>query len=198
MKIWNKPYRSGNSADRRFNRRWEEREQVRTAHHEAGHAVVAHALGFTVELVSIEPDPTNKKVVGRVGIPEYAPPWTLRRHIVSLVGLMAEQKFDPKASKFGGRGDNVVIRQWFPAPEGEAENLRSLANLMVVHFWSDILRIANLLLNTGTISEADFRQSISTPEYQERLDNSPHLNGTLRVLENSFGGVAPYDLLLNK
>jgi hypothetical protein len=168
MTIWNCPDRSGNSADRRLMRRWQLREQDRTAYHEAGHAVVAHALGFTVELVSIEPDPTNRKVAGRVLITEYLPPWTLKRHIVSLTGLIAEQKFDPKVTKSSGSGDNVVIRQWFPAPEGKAENLLATARLMVGHFWPDIVHIANLLLSTGTLDEANFRQAILTPEYRER------------------------------
>jgi len=33
--------------------------RIRTAYHEAGHAVVARAVGFPIDVVTIKPDETN-------------------------------------------------------------------------------------------------------------------------------------------
>ena len=77
-----------------------------TAHHEAGHAVVALTLGLEVQRIAIAPC-CDKKYAGEctsVGTDDFP-------HIACcLAGLVAQRRFDVTASD-GTAGDKAIIRQ---------------------------------------------------------------------------------------
>jgi ATP-dependent Zn protease len=132
-----------------------------TAYHEAGHAVVALALGRSVHQVSILP---NRD---RLGVCEFRKPnlrpsedWIEREILISLGGIAAEARHTGiHAWESAGR-DFQYVHQLAVERAGQrrAERYASRMLSKVEHLisrdenWRAIERIAKALLETGAIS----------------------------------------------
>jgi len=132
-----------------------------TAYHEAGHAVVALALGRQVHQVSILP---NKD---RLGVCEFRKPsfrptedWIEREILISLGGIAAEARHTGvHAWESAGRDFQYVEKLAVErAGERRAERYTTRMLSKAEHLisqdenWRAIEKIAKALLETGTIS----------------------------------------------
>lgn len=83
-----------------------------TAYHEAGHAVVALALGRSVHRVSVLP---NQELLGkcefRKGVLRPSDDWLETEILISLGGLVAEARFTGYPDRFAAARDLTYVRK---------------------------------------------------------------------------------------
>ncbi len=132
-----------------------------TAYHEAGHAVVALALGRPVQHVSILPDRT---FLGRCefgkGVFRPSEDWLEREILIALAGLAAEARFTGNYAWEGAAHDRQYVRGLTiqRAGESRAERLERRMLSKTEHLlsqdenWAAVERIAAELLRLGSIS----------------------------------------------
>jgi ATP-dependent Zn protease len=158
-------------------------ERVRTAYHEAGHAVVHDALGIEVESVSIHPD---GHTLGRVQLVRGGD--AIDMVVALLAGRIAEESCPAGPLPTGDRGDwrmiDSLLDSWVPDPIDQYrlwQKLDRRARELVAQEWSAIERVAELLLECEEIDG-------------ERV-SVPHMKGrTIRESEDREGapsGKAP-------
>lgn len=132
-----------------------------TAYHEAGHAVVALALGRPVQRVSVLP---KREHLGRCefgrGVFRPSKDWLEREILISLGGVAAEARHTGRYAWDGAARDSEYVRRLAVQRAGErqAERLerRLLAKaeylLARPEHWRAVELIAVELLRYGTIS----------------------------------------------
>jgi len=160
------------------------RQQMTAAHHEAGHAVAAFHIGVEIKQISIIglDEETNKL--------EHSPyfsdkelneltwknlPGSLRENLenyafISLVGPWAQKKFNPKGYRKGQvegdyyiavkllskvKKDEEILGYYFKMVDLEARNF-----VQVKSNWSEIHRLALVLLDRGNITSEEVRKTI--------------------------------------
>ena len=131
------------------------------AYHEAGHAVVALALGRPVHFVSILPDRINLGLCEfQKGVFRPSEDWLEREILISLGGIAAEARHTGEYAWDGAARDEQYVRRLaiLRAGERQAERLqrRLLAkaeNLLSKEgHWQAVELIAAELLRRGQIS----------------------------------------------
>lgn len=111
-----------------------------TAYHEAGHAVIALALGRPVQRVSILPD---EKRLGwcefKKGVFRPTEDWLEREILISLAGLAAEAQFTGAYALDGAVHDLKIVRRLSVQRAGErqAEKLERRMLSKTEHLLSD-------------------------------------------------------------
>ena len=132
-----------------------------TAYHEAGHAVVAIALGRPVQLVTITPD---RHRLGRCefgkGKTRPTDDWLEREMLITLAGVAAEAVHTNRYSWGGATQDLKDLRRLsaMRAGERQAEKLERRMLSKVEHLlskaghWRAVELIAAELLRCGSIS----------------------------------------------
>ena len=125
-----------------------------TAHHEAGHFVIAVVLDRIdpQAMVSIRPrwDVVAWSATEDVGT--YA---TLTQEIIedfvviSFAGYEAERRFDPNADPAPSAADNEKARRWIA--KDDEPRLRARARQLVEQHWGEIERLAAALLRYETL-----------------------------------------------
>jgi hypothetical protein len=137
------------------------RQQLRliAAHHEAGHAIVAHKLGVTVRSVSIDQDgggvTKHNRIVGNE-----------RAILISLAGPYAQRRYAPKSHwrarshtgfKSGRDFDDVVDLIYAMHGTGKAAEayhryVEARAEQPVEQHWKQIEHLAQQLVQHGTVT----------------------------------------------
>ena len=148
-------------------------QQKRTAHHVAGHAVVAWAQGVTLREISIVP---VGKTAGHADIAQDLE--VMMHHIdertalkakllITCAGMRAELRFNPKAAVRGGLVGiyQEVIDSWALVRRiNETRNELPLCflddaiaetNALLEAYWSRVERLAEALLKHKTVSGTD-------------------------------------------
>jgi hypothetical protein len=143
-------------------------ERARTAYHEAGHAVVAHAQGLEVHGLSIRP---GEGTLGRSsdggdrGSVVRRSDGVLEEHIsieraeanivTCFAGFEAERRFDPAADPSGSCDDQDTARYWIGmlGDPGHEPRLRAQSAALVGNHWRSIERIARALLEFEDLDE---------------------------------------------
>ena len=132
-----------------------------TAYHEAGHAVIAIALGRSVQRVSILP---KLQTLGRCefqkGKPRPTEDWLEREILISLAGLAAEARHTGQYSWAGATQDLQSVQRLAVMRAGERhyERLQKRLLAKVEHMlerpelWRAVELIASELLKSETIS----------------------------------------------
>jgi ATP-dependent Zn protease len=131
------------------------------AYHEAGHAVVALALGRPVHCVSILPDRVNLGLCEfHKGVCRPSDDWIEREILISLAGLAAEARHTGNYAWDGAARDLQYVRRLTVERAGErrAERLERRMLAKVEHLlarednWGAVERIVAELLRRGAIS----------------------------------------------
>src|SRR5947209_17945415 len=132
-----------------------------TAYHEAGHAVVALALGRPVHHVSVLPD---RELLGvcqfRKGVFRPSEDWLEREMLIALAGMAAEARHSGAYNWDGAGRDRQYVRRLAVQRAGErqAERLERRMLAKVEHLlaqeghWRAVELIAAELLRCGTLS----------------------------------------------
>jgi hypothetical protein len=151
----------------------EDREVL--AHHEAGHAVIAHFLGIVVERVTIQSDGRaaghvehdygcNMNKMAHADGPKRQ--WVLeRKAIIALAGEVAQRRFNAESveDEHGG-GDRLAVDQVLShlVGPGDLELRNAWHNVLllrterlVAEHWSAIDWLAKLLLKRTTIEKPE-------------------------------------------
>jgi len=156
---------------------------MRVAHHEAGHAAIAVALGTGVRVASIEPD----KAEGTLGHvaerdldaasrpdvdDEYAVRKALEPRIISaLAGVIAERRYSSGRHNWAGARsdlaavDDMVLRCVGGDPHLRRHYLRWLqrrAELQVDRWWPSIQGVATALNERTVLDEEAIRRASRT------------------------------------
>lgn len=144
-----------------------------TAYHEAGHAVVAAALGFTVNTITIEANEAEGTLgVASIAYSHFHP--SAHRHISRelraeyrdcimhmLAGEIAESiamgdQYDPECSS-ADREEAADFAQYLSRnPERYLADCRRDARDLVRKHWGAIEIVAQALLGRGTLTGGDF------------------------------------------
>src|SRR2546422_12664 len=100
----------------------EQRPDEATAYHEAGHAVVALALGRPVQRVSILPDRVHlgKCEFGK-GLFRPSEDWLEREMLIALAGIAAEARHTGKYAWPGAARDRQYVRRLAVQRAGERQ-----------------------------------------------------------------------------
>jgi ATP-dependent Zn protease len=133
-----------------------------TAYHEAGHAVVALALGRPVHRVSILAD-RERLGTCEFGKPVFRPSedWLEREALIALGGLAAEARFTGVYALDGAARDRQYVASLALQRAGNARKAERLERRLlskVEHLltqednWRSVERIAAELLRAGSIS----------------------------------------------
>src|SRR6266851_9830456 len=132
-----------------------------TAYHEAGHAVVALALGRPVQRVSVLPD---REQLGHCefgkGVFRPSEDWLEREILIALGGIAAEARYSGDYAWGGAGRDRLYVRQLAVQRAGErqAERLERRMLAKAEHLlakeghWRAVELIAAELLRCGAIS----------------------------------------------
>ncbi len=132
-----------------------------TAYHEAGHAVVALALGRSIQRVTVLPAQTS---LGRCefqkGRTRPSEDWLEREILISLAGLAAEARHTGEYAWEGAARDLQTVKRLATQRAGErqAERLQRRLLAKVEHLldqpenWLAVQQIAAELLRSETIS----------------------------------------------
>jgi hypothetical protein len=153
-----------------------------TAYHEAGHVVVAYRLGAEVEHVTIVPDHfsrghfTHGDLFCARGLGSDRA--NLERAMkICLAGPLAQKRFRPRSyCRRNGRQDYDCasgLARYLAGSAGEREFLRyqeRRTKVVVDHFWSDIDRIAQALLERDELSGTEVKNIIEEPRRLKQED----------------------------
>ena len=132
-----------------------------TAYHEAGHAVIALALGRTIHKVSVLP---NRERLGecRFGKGNARPTddWLEREILISLGGMAAEARFSGTYATDAAKEDLRFVRRLARerksdrAVERYEQRMLDKVEAMLAdeETWAAVVRIAAELMKHGTIS----------------------------------------------
>ncbi|HWY86657.1 MAG TPA: hypothetical protein VNX28_08030 [Gemmataceae bacterium] len=132
-----------------------------TAYHEAGHAVIALALGRSVDRVTIVPDQERAGLCEfRKGAIRRSEDWLEREILIALGGIAAEARHTGTYAWDGAARDEQVVRSLAVQRAGErrAERLQRRLLAKVDHLlsreghWRAVEVIAAELMRLGTIS----------------------------------------------
>jgi ATP-dependent Zn protease len=132
-----------------------------TAYHEAGHAVVALALGRPVQRVSILPDRVHLgQCEFRKGESRPTDDWLEREMLIALAGLAAEACHTGTYARAEAGRDLAYVQMLAQQRAGErrAERLERRLLAKVEHllaqegYWKAVTMIAEELLRCGSIS----------------------------------------------
>lgn len=159
-----------------------------TAHHEAGHAVVAFLLGFRVTSATIVPGSDYAGMVvyrprGKVDLKSATAVMRIKAEdwIISiLAGDIAQRRYDPRSSRhWHGTADRSHATDIALSLCGSGESATaylawlSIRTKDMVHGrWPIVEKIATLLLERKTISGDELRAAILPAPRQ--LTKSPH------------------------
>lgn len=154
------------------------------AFHEAGHAVIGRAVGFTIGCVTLEvatqPGTASASVHAFRG-PDVAPapgavvtltrPLTLRSAIFHLAGPIAEARVSHRSiigvlNGVPARRDVAAVDAELPDVRDRARALES-ARLLVLHWWPTICRVAGALLLQRTL-DGPALVAVLPPELRSR------------------------------
>jgi ATP-dependent Zn protease len=135
---------------------------IRTAYHEAGHAVVALALGRPVQGVSIRPE-RDRLGLCAFGKAVFRPSedWLEREVLISLAGLAAEARYAGDYGWDGAERDRLYARGLLLQRAGneraaerlERRMLAKVENLLAQPAnWRAVERMAAELVRVGQIS----------------------------------------------
>jgi hypothetical protein len=139
----------------------EPQNEEATAYHEAGHAVVALALGRPVERVSIRPDRLRLgRCEFRKGMFRPSEDWLEREILIALGGIAAEARHTGAYAWDGAARDRQYVRDLAVQRAGarQAERLERRLLAKAEHLlaqeghWEAVELIAAELLRCGTIS----------------------------------------------
>lgn len=151
-------------------------EEEATAYHEAGHAVVALALGRPVHAVSVLPHRE------RLGICEYrkgnfrpTDDWLEREALIALAGMAAEARLTGDYAFGAANRDLRYVRQLAEQRAGPRQAARLERRLLskVEHllakegYWRAVERIAAELLRCGEISGRAARHLFEEASHDE-------------------------------
>lgn len=154
-----------------------------TAYHEAGHAVVALALGRSVQRVSILP---GRGWLGRCefqkGRVRPSEDWLEREILISLAGAAAEARYSGAYTWEGAAADLRNVRRLAVQRAGQrqAERLERRLLAKVEHLldqpghWRTVERIAVELLRCETISGRTVRHLFDQEQKQKQIDAESH------------------------
>jgi len=142
----------------------EQSDRIRTAYHEAGHAVVAAIYGFLPYRVTIKKDPeknTRGEVRIRVSPIIYQLPHQLTAWMIhGLAGIAAQNRYSRKRDSEQRGGDDDIARfneDWWKLTVmtdwncGDWDEFTSVALWVVNRYWYAIDTFARLLLERETI-----------------------------------------------
>ena len=140
-----------------------ERESARpTAYHEAGHAVVALALGRPVHRVTILADRAHAGTCA-FGKAPFRPSedWLEREALIALAGLAAEARFTGVYELDAAAKDRRYVFSLALERTGDARKAERLERRLLAktehllardEYWRAVERLAAELLRTGTVS----------------------------------------------
>jgi hypothetical protein len=125
-------------------------ERMAVAFHEAGHAVVARALGSKVVTVEIEPEPCANCL---------HPRGTTNAAVVALAGDQAERRAVPESegsAEVDFRTARDVAERLAPMIATELlESFRDQARALLDAQWPDVVSIAGALIARGRLTGAE-------------------------------------------
>ncbi len=148
---------------------------TRTAYHEAGHAVLQHALalgckGVTIELEGLSTDfsETDDDVAALRSMAEDA--FSIRHAETCYAGALATRRWNPLRDDWqdGAVSDYRTARAWINnATLGDEQSSIHLeaytqrrAEILVEHHWPEIDALAQWLLESGTLTGDDVRRLV--------------------------------------
>ncbi len=138
-------------------------EELGVAYHEAGHAVIAVAMGIDVSLVTIV------REHGRRGRVEHGDVFAVAKLVlVKLAGLLAHARGvnDPYVPFDRADGDLDFATRWFLP-----DRLLSLAvatNHCLTTYWSEVRVVAKVLLSLKTIDGEGLENIVRIPTASRR------------------------------
>jgi hypothetical protein len=184
---------------------------LRACYHEAGHAVVAHAVGRHLGRISVARD--EDLTLGRTGFTMYrgvrlterSRPDTIRRSlVVALSGAIAERTHAPGSRDCGDRQDREEAaeyafgygracrsRAWDAISELAAAESR--AKEMVSEHWSTIEAVASTLLeHEGVLRGESLRQVLGARPEKPCWGRAPTLQSVplVNAIVRRYGRVA--------
>jgi hypothetical protein len=134
------------------------------AHHEAGHAVLGHFLGFQIKSIRFrnlkEDGPRLDSLAGVSSLAPNKGKSSSLRPIMVLAGPMATRKFDlDMADQIGLKHDldefNCLVKD-----EHERERYKRMTFLLVWKCWPEIQAVASELYRKGGLSGKDVQDII--------------------------------------
>lgn len=151
------------------------KKQHATAYHEAGHAIIAHALGIRVYKVSIVPGEDYSGVCAQAGFNGYfaKPHEFYRRTTAALAGIEAQRRYCHQSIRsYHTHSDYSRVATYaVEASQGDSKEADALiawlrirtANL-VRFYWPAIEALAKTLVEKKTVGRVDVLEA-----YRERL-----------------------------
>jgi ATP-dependent Zn protease len=133
-----------------------------TAYHEAGHAVVALALGRPVQRVTIVADREHLGTCAfRKAVFRPSEDWLEREALIALAGLAAEARFTGVYELDGAARDRRYVLELAQRRTGDARKAERLERRLLAktehllaqeEIWRAVTRLAAELLRAGTVS----------------------------------------------
>jgi hypothetical protein len=160
----------------------EVRELRRTAYHEAGHAVIAYAYGFSPYLATIARREGHFRGQVRIETTTFTmlyPPLLAAWMVYGLAGMSAQQRYSRRGLAWlvGGDADlEQFVNDWYKLHIltqggcGTAEEFFRFTDSAVKQYWYAIRNFAELLLEHKTIErdhlDAALSNAVLTSEYK--------------------------------
>lgn len=138
-----------------------EHSDLATAYHEAGHAVLALALGRPVDRITVVPDKHHAGLCEfRKGTLRPSDDWVEREILIALGGVAAEARYTGNYAWDAAARDDLVVREFTVQRAGprRAARLRRRLLAKVEHLlaheghWRAVELIAAELVRVGTMS----------------------------------------------
>jgi hypothetical protein len=162
-----------------------------TAYHEAGHAVIAHVLGYKLELVTIVPEPGRHGAVRLPslwhGIPiridmdcsPHARERIERVIQVFLAGPIAQRSHCSHSSRWSYRSSDIdLVENLAASVSGSREQTTVLIQRlmlstreMVEAQWIYIARVASLLLQRDRLTSAEFSLAMRPASFRPSAEH---------------------------
>jgi ATP-dependent Zn protease len=132
------------------------------AYHEAGHAIVAWALGLTVHKIRVRADDGGGTTIteGADDLP------LIDQATIMVAGREAEEVFDAPSHEWSHAGDlGMMVELFETTPEPEGEAIRAAADarareLLIAHKPA-VIRLAERLLDVHEIDGVEFLRLVS-------------------------------------